>query len=237
MNFIWRITGVLVLLLVLACSSSGDSPPDEEQEQIEKPLATTLIFPQDNTECQEGAIISDTQSSILFQWDISEHTDGYEVHVEKLEDGTRTTHLSVNNELDIVLERGKAYSWSVVSTSESTDETAESEVWKFYNAGTGTVNFAPFPADLLSPENNQVVPLGDSDSVLLTWEASDIDGDIVSYQLFLDTENPPVTNRGIISVSEISIDVQSSTTYYWFIETIDSSNNSAISDVFSFNTQ
>ncbi|MER3374837.1 MAG: hypothetical protein RIM83_09415 [Allomuricauda sp.] len=237
MNLIWRTTGILVLLLALACSSSGDSPPEEERQQIEKPLATTLIFPENNTECEEGTIVSDTQSRILFQWDISEHTDGYEVHVEKLEDGTRTTHLSVTNELEIVLERGKAYGWSVVSTSDSTDETAESEVWKFYNAGAGMVNYAPFPADLLRPENNEVVSLGVSESVLLDWEASDIDGDIVSYQVYLDKENPPIASVGTTSDTEITVGVIANETYYWYVQVTDGANNTSRSDVFGFTTQ
>ncbi|MEH6681694.1 MAG: hypothetical protein V7724_14185 [Sediminicola sp.] len=84
-----------------------------------------------------------------------------------------------------------------MSKSDSTDETTESEIWKFYNAGEGTVNYAPFPADLLSPTNNEAVSVGPG-SVLLHWEVSDIDGDIVSYQVFLGMESPPVTSVGTI---------------------------------------
>lgn len=237
MNFIWRTTGILILLLALACGGSGDSPPEEEPEQIENPVATTLIFPENNTECQEGTIVSNTQSRILFQWNASEHTDSYEVHLEKLEDGTRAIHLSITNELDIVLERGKAYSWSVLSKSDSTDETAESEVWKFYNAGAGTVNYAPFPADLLSPTNNEVVSLSASESVQLDWGAFDIDGDIVSYHIFLDVENPPITSRGTTSNTEFNVDVVANATYYWYVQVTDSANNTSRSDVFSFSTQ
>lgn len=227
-TFFWAFT----LMVLLSCGGAIDPLPEEE-EQIEDPIATTLIFPEDNTECQEGTIINDNQSRVLFQWNESEHTDSYEVHLEKLDNGIESTHDSNTNELQIIIERGTAYSWFVVSKSSATDETAESETWKFYNAGAGVVNHAPFPADLLSPTNNATVAIG-SGSVLLEWEASDIDDDIVSYEIFKDTNNPPTTSVGTTSETEITLDVTVGTTYYWYVETTDNANNTSKSDVFSF---
>lgn len=227
--------GAFTLVVFLSCGSATDPLPEEE-EQIEDPNATTLIFPEDNTECQEGTIISDNQSRVLFQWNESEHTDSYEVHLENLDNGIESIHESNTNELQIIIERGTAYSWFVVSKSNASAEIAESATWKFYNTGAGVVNYAPFPADLLSPANNGTVTIG-SGNVLLDWEASDIDNDIVSYEVFMDTNNPPSASRGTTSETEITLNAIANTRYYWFIEVVDSANNISKSEVFSFSTE
>jgi hypothetical protein len=235
MKSLYHISGIFVLVLLFSCDGSNNPLPEEE-EQIENPVAATLVFPVNNTECQEGTIINDTQSRVVFQWNASEHTDSYQVNLENLDDATQFMHESDTNELQIVIERGTAYRWSVISKSEVTDETAESEMWKFYNAGAGVINYAPFPPDLINPENNETIAVG-SGSILLEWEAFDIDGDIVSYEVFMDTNNPPMASRGTTSDSEITLDVAASTTYYWFVQVTDSANNTSKSDVFGFTTE
>jgi len=135
--------GAFTLVLFLSCGGSTDSLPEEEQ--IEDPIAPTLIFPEDNTECQEGTIINDNQSRVLFQWNESQHTDSYEVHLENLDNGIESTHESNTNELGIVIERGTSYGWFVVSKSNESNEIAQSETWKFYNAGAAVVNHKCFP--------------------------------------------------------------------------------------------
>ena len=226
---------MFILVLCFSCTPVTDPLPEEE-ESFEAPLAATLIFPEDNTECQEGTVLNNTQSRVPFRWNTSEHTDSYEVRLENLDDGIQSTHESDTNGLEIVIERGTAYRWSVVSKSEVTDETALSAVWTFYNAGEGIVNYAPFPADLIHPANLQTL-VASSESVLLQWEASDIDGDIVSYEVFLDTLNPPITSLGTTSAAQMRADVTSNTTYYWSVQVTDSAYNSSKSTVFSFTTE
>lgn len=235
MQFLSRLTGIFILVVVLSCGGSKDPLPEEE-EQVENPIATTLVFPHNNTECQEGTIISNTQSKVVFRWDASENTDSYEVHLEDLDNGTEFIHESNSTELEITLERGTAYRWSVISKSLLSVETAQSEVWKFYNAGAAVVNHAPFPADIISPSNNSKVSPS-SGSTILRWEGADIDNDIDSYQIFLGTSNPPTQNIGTTSATEMSASVMLNNTYYWYIITSDGSNNTSKSDIFSFSTQ
>lgn len=102
------------MVLLFSCSGSNE-PFVEEEEQVESPMATMLIFPENNSECQEGTIINEAQSSVLFQWNISEYTDTYEVYLENLDNGTQSILDSSTSELEIVIERGAAFSWSVVS--------------------------------------------------------------------------------------------------------------------------
>ena len=46
------------------------------------------------------------------------------------------------------LDKGVPYSWKVTSKNTTTTTTTPSDLWKFYLAGDGVVNYAPFPADL-----------------------------------------------------------------------------------------
>ena len=68
MDFLKRILGIVVALLVFSCGGSKDPLTEEEIEVIEDPVAVALVFPEDNLECQEGTIINDTQSEVIFRW-------------------------------------------------------------------------------------------------------------------------------------------------------------------------
>lgn len=89
---------------------------------------------------------------------------------------------------------------------------------------------------MLNPVNNETIPVG-SGRALLNWEVSDIDGDIVSFEVFFDEENPPLISGGTTSDTEITVNVTANKTYYWSVQTIDSVNNISKSDVFSFSIE
>ncbi len=221
---------ILGILLVMSCGKS-DTPLPEMK--IEDPVSAALIFPENNTECNEGTIISSTQSKVHFQWNESEHTDSYEVILENLDSNVISNFETADNEKEITIERGISYKWQVISKSAETDITVSSEIWKFYNAGEGLVNHAPFPAEVISPTIGSEVTLV-SDQVDLKWQAIDIDNDIIGYKVFLGTNNPPANDIGTTSDTEINATVISGSTYYWYIETEDNSNNRSTSDIFTF---
>lgn len=75
----------------------------------------------------------------------------------------------------------------------------------------------------------------------LTWKAAtDPDGDEVSYQVYLDTENPPQTaiadNLGVNTLS-IEDELELETTYYWKVVAKDANGNTTKSDITSFTTR
>ena len=86
---IYFLSGLIVLFT--SCTSNPTDPTPEE-EIINDPVAAILVFPEDNTECNEGTIINDTQSKVVFRWNTSEHTDAYEVVLTK----TETDETSIN---------------------------------------------------------------------------------------------------------------------------------------------
>ena len=65
--------------------------------------------------------------------------------------------------------------------------TTPSDLWKFYLAGDGVVNYAPFPADLKAPASGSTVTLSEGKATF-TWDGSDPDsGDTLSYTVYVDT--------------------------------------------------
>jgi hypothetical protein len=219
---------LFVSCLFVACTVT-DSTPEEETVP---PEAANLIFPEDDTECNTGVEVNDTQSSVTFRWENAGNADSYEVFVTESSTNEVLQFEAPTNEAEIIINKATVYEWYVVSKSENTDETAISETWRFYNAGDGEVNHAPFSADALFPEVG--TNLANTEQVTVEWEGSDIDDDIVSYEVYFGVENPPTMLLAAVSSPNHSVDVVSGTTYYWSIKTIDAADNSSESDVFWF---
>lgn len=75
----------------------------------------------------------------------------------------------------------------------------------------------------------------------LTWEAAtDSDGEAVTYQVYLDTQNPPQTsianNLGVNSFS-VQNALLPETTYYWKVIAKDTNGNTTESNLASFSTR
>jgi hypothetical protein len=222
--------------LLASCSGGGDgdttAEPRSEPEPVQVPSAASLIFPTNNSECNEGEIISNSQSRVLFQWNASRNTDNYQVNLTNLNTNSTSRIPSREPEAEITLLRGVPYEWFVVSLANGTNETASSPVWRFYNAGPGISNYAPFPAVALAPSRGATIPA--AESVTLEWAASDIDDDISSYDLYFGTEDPPaLLQEGLVETSFEAV-ITSGQTYYWEVETIDEAGNRTRSERFNF---
>ncbi len=220
---------IFLLLLLFNCSENGN----DSNESNPVPSVAILTFPENNQECNQGVEISNTHTTVSFTWVESINTDAYELVLKNLISNNISIHNSVINQLDITLTKATPYSWYIISKSNNTSETAQSEIWKFYNAGNGEEYHIPFPADLLSPLMGANL-IGVS-SVNLIWSGSDLDNDIVGYDVYVDTVSPPVSLISNSQIStEYSINVQVGNVYYWKIVTKDSQGNNSQSDIFEF---
>lgn len=223
-----KISIILIVLITLGCSKDNGGNPN--------PVATSLIFPDNNQECNQGVDVSGTnQSTVTFRWSVSVNTDSYDVVVKNLEAQTTSTHTSLTNELPIAIEKGTPYSWYVISKKTDIIETAQSSIWKFYNAGDPVETYAPFPADLVSPTMGSI--LTGVTSQTLSWTGGDIDNDIVSYDVYFDTTSPPTMLDGNTTSTTIDVTVSASNTYYWRVVTKDSQGNSSQSEIFEFRVE
>lgn len=231
---------LLSFFFLTACSKSSDDSggeiPDPNPDPIAAPSPSTLVFPADNTECNEGIVLSDMESKVTFKWNASQNTDSYSVNLTNLSTGASTSIDSNSNEADITILRGTPYEWSVTSQANGTTESASSTTWRFYNQGPGIESYAPFPADAISPTRGATIAA--TGSITLEWNGSDVDDDIVEYEVFFGTDSTADTSIGATTNTNFpNVPISSGSIYYWKVITTDSEDHTSTSDIFEFRVQ
>ncbi len=234
MKTIKRLSLIMFLSVFISCGGGGDDSPTPTPEEADAPKAAVLKFPLKDVECNEGTIISDDESTVTFEWESAEFATSYDVIYTDLDADEEKKTSVTGTTADITLKRGVPYAWHVISKSDKTDKTATSETWKLYNSGPGVISFVPFPAELVSP------PMGGLASINteLEWNGSDADNNIESYDVYLDTANPPITLLGNTTSMEYATSgLTPDTVYYWRVDTKDVHGNATRSQIFEFRTQ
>jgi len=221
-----KIIAFALSVFLLACSKD-----DNEGSGSGSVAAASLVSPENNTECNTGSPISATETSVTFQWNAVEGATGYFVYLKNLNTPNAIQYnAGTNNSLAITLLKGTLYSWYVVANANGS--TAQSETWKFYNAGEGVSNYAPFPADVVTPVMSSSIT---GSLVTLEWTASDLDNDIVEYKVYMDSNSNPSTLKATVATKKVeNVAVTANTTYYWKVDTKDSAGNISHSQVFQF---
>ena len=231
---------LLVLLGFIAACSGGSGDPtdndpqtDDEVNLVPDPSAATLIFPDNNQECNEGEIVDDQSSTVTFQWNSSQNTDNYTITLRNLDSGSSFNTSSTTTQAPITIDRGTPYEWYVVSRANGTNATAQSPTWRFYNEGPGIQNYAPFPAQVVSPA--QGANLSNVTAVTLRWEGSDVDDDIVDYEVFFGTDSTSLESLEITTESVLEdVAVSPGMVYFWKVNIRDSQSNVSGSELFQF---
>lgn len=225
---------VFVLIMLIGCSKGSNS-----QEEILplNPSAPTLIYPNNNEPCLDAISLNDSQSQIAFNWNQSDNTDNYTLII---------TNLSTNDTQEIpvsfppytaILSKAEPFAWKVRSNGEAGSTPAESDRWKFYLSGDAQTSYAPFPAELLTPQASSTVSANNDGEITLSWIATDVDSDIATYTLFMDTEDAstevtqlPYTSGNIL----YNIAVETNQTYRWRVVTLDQTGNTSDSGTYGF---
>lgn len=217
--------GILwISLLIFACSK-GSETITPAVVVVPPPTAAALTLPANNTVCYEGKNTYFTTADVEFSWSTAKDTEIYDLVVTNLNTLTNTTK-SVNseNKAKVTLVRGTPYRWQVISKSNKSKETASSEVWKFYLAGDGASTFAPFPAVMIAPASGASVT-ANAGKVNLIWSGADPDSKVLSYEIYMDTDQAKVLNRQVApsatSSSNLWVTVKSGTVYYWSVKSSD----------------
>jgi len=237
-----KLAYLFFILIFISCGGDGgdggdgnvDPPPPSP------PGSVSLTAPANGKVCETGTSTSDTKSNVDFSWQASSNTTSYDLQVTNLNSSVaiNKTGLTTIN-ATVELDKGQPYIWKVISKNTSTTQTGTSSSWKFYLAGQGIKNYAPFPADLKAPASGSTVSRSSDGKVTFTWEGSDPDqGDELKYTLYVDkTDGKQSPASDLTNITEKTVDValDAGTLYYWRVKTSDGTNSS-FSMVYSFKT-
>jgi len=230
---------ILGVTLLTACGSDsggGETPtPTPTPTPIAAPGKASLTLPENNKPCETGEV-SGATASVIFTWSSGNDTESFDLAITNSDTNqiTNRTNLTATT-ATVPLTRGHRYAWKVTSKNKGTQTTA-SDTYKFYLAGDGEENAAPFSAEAVYPQPGSSVTASEAGTVTLEWEAADPDSDTLTYTLLIDTVDgrQEATEENIgLTTNTKEVPVEAGTIYYWSIITSDGSI-SVNSDVFSF---
>lgn len=218
---------LIMITLVMACNSKDDNPRPTPV------TVTTLLFPHKDQTCTQGEIIDEFTSTITFEWEPNKGADIFTLTIRNLLSNRIETYNTPDTFKAVTLSRNTPFSWYITSINTKSGDSTTSNLWKFYNAGEGVTTYPPFPAELVTPKSGSTSY--STTNIKLEWIGSDVDNDIMYYELFLDTVNPPTSQ----SISGLTNQTHTLTplepnVYYWYINTVDASGNSTPSSVGEF---
>jgi len=75
--------------------------------------------------------------------------------------------------------------------------------------------------------------------VILQWTATDVDGDLSRFEVYLDQTDGTTLNQTLDyqeQETQLEIEVENYTLYFWKIVAIDTNGNQSSSGVYSFRT-
>ena len=225
----------LTVFCLLACSSNDETVGLSDLY----PGSFNLEYPENEQACLDGSVLNDLQSKVNLRWTSSKNSSKYQISIKNLNDNSNLIFESNSNSQEVILKHGEPYSWKVTAEVPESSSSLTSKEWRFYLAGLGEVNYAPFPPELISPRPSAKVNLNSNDQVLLNWSCSDPDGDIKGYKVYLDSTDG---SNLIASFDEtknqvlIAVGATAETNYFWKVIAYDNQGNTASSGVYSFST-
>jgi hypothetical protein len=202
-------------------------------------VVNTYIEPENNATCT-GLNTGNNTIEVVMSW--NPFTTGDDTNViytvtivNILTDASQVLTTVGENTVVASLATGESYNWYVTATSID-GQNVTGETWQFETPFDATSNHAPYPALMLTPDNNSS---GNATNVNLTWDGSDPDSgesSSLTFNIYLGTTNPPALLAPNISTEQLSVTLNPSTTYFWSVKSIDVNGNASFSEVWSFST-
>jgi hypothetical protein len=225
-----RFTLVAIIFSLFACGKKSA----DNTVAVNPPDKATLTAPLANSACIAGTNVTATQSDVLFSWGNAANANSYDLYIKNLLTNNTSVQTTTNTQITVTLPRATPFSWYVISKSNSTSQTTQSDVFKFFNAGAAKANYSPFPADLITPTTGQSVTAVNG-KVTLTWKGTSIDNNIASYSLYTGSTVAGLTLfKANLTATTYDLSVNSAATYYWQIVTIDAFGDYSLSEVHQF---
>jgi hypothetical protein len=224
---------VAVLGFLVSCGGSDQDEIKAPQENT-APSVPSQVYPLNNTLCID--------TNVVFEWNASTDAEGnnitYKIEISENNDFSSLSHseTSFSASKIINLTKGKAYYWRVKAVDSQSAESDYSTVSQFLTEGEGVSNHVPFAPTLVAPALNSEI---DGTSTILSWSASDVDDDPLTYDVYLDT-NSEATTKVSENQSTTTFDatgLTASSTYYFKVVVKDDNGATSIGQVWSFNTK
>lgn len=214
--------------------SCGKEDSSAQEPENTAPSVPALVSPTNATLCTANVVTLEWNAStdaennaIIYQLQIA--TDNQFTQIVKTTEGAAIGQT-------VTLNKGTAYYWRVKATDNKNLSGNYSATYSFYTEGTAVANHLPFLPQLLQPEINSLV---NPATVHLKWSASDVDAnDILSYDVYLGTANPPLTKVGsnLTAASLTQNGLQAATNYYWRVVVKDNKGGETIGQLWQFKT-
>ncbi len=195
------------------------------------PTRAVSIYPIQNQLC--------TENTINFQWNASKDANGdaieYTLRVytdfpnKDMYDDYTTTELSHT----LTLEKGKAYYWEVIASDGEGEISGDFR--QFYTESDAIVNYAPFSAELISPE---ILSELDAGTTTLEWSCTDLDDDPLTYTVYfgMDESSLEMVAENIESTT-FDVTTEAGNQYFWSVKTADPSGTATQGQTWSFYTK
>lgn len=208
------------LINVTCNKKTNNNPPSE----------LNLVFPSENLLCTNNIITFDWSEAVNFENDEVEYT--ITIAKDKSLDNIIENRTLKESEITLTLEYGTPYYWKVDALNTNNNTGISSKTFAFYTQGESIQNYAPFAAELITPENNETITL---ETVFLSWTAEDINTtDILTYELFFgENDNLVLINDNLIS-KNFQINVSKGKRYSWKVDVKDSNGGKSIGEIWSF---
>jgi hypothetical protein len=95
------------------------------------------------------------------------------------------------------------------------------------------------PHSLSPPRSGANITPDINNLVILNWNGSDVDGDLESFEVYLDQNDATTLNTTLPfqnNNNSIEVEVENNATYYWKVVAIDTNGNQSSSGVYAFRT-
>jgi uncharacterized protein (DUF427 family) len=224
-------------LFFISCGGGGsDGAIPTPEPANTAPTVPSLVSPELSSLC--------INNLVTFQWRVSTDAENNNPIFYQLQISTDNQFSQIISSSDtstltqtIPLDKGKAYYWRVKATDSKNTSSAYSGTFSFYTEGLAVANHLPFLPEVIQPEINSTIT---GTTVNLKWFASDADADVIKYDVYLGTSNPPTTkivNGDNISANTLEVTaLQASTQYYWRVVVKDNKGGATTGQVWNFRT-
>lgn len=212
---------ILIHTLFVGCG-------EEKTPVLPEPGEFGLIAPAENSACLKGKSESEQGSVVDFSWSQSSDAENYILEITDLVSKETRIFTTSSASYSSSLAVNNYYSWKVIAINPQGE--LESAVWKFYLSGTPESNYAPFPAELVTPVSGSQLHSNGEEKVLVSfsWIGSDVDDDIENYTFFIDNKDAS-TQADVTTEESIEVELQRGEFYYWKVLTTDIAGNTSTS--------